>query len=446
MFDFIKRLAGSQPQVQISDDPFGHGAGTPAVHVPPFPVQHREAPHAVLQRDEIIDGRTRICGYRFSARLPGAPGLIDPQATCEVLRGNNVSAFAERRLALIPIQVQHWSDFDYKPLVGPRTAFLLKLPNGPQQVDRWREVATAIRAAGARVALQDADLARDRDLVAEHAAYFLLDYSAFTLPNFEQAAAALRRGLPQLELIAENVESWAERRYCAALGIAYCMGGFTTSADQEQQSGDIDQSRLVLIEMLNLLRRDADLSEIARAAKRDPAVAVKLVAMANSPLLSLSHSVAGIDQAIMLLGREQLYRWLSIGMFRAGAGLPRDEVLLELALARGRFLELIGHGRHGKAGCDELFLVGLLSLLDSLLGVPMARVVERLHLSDEIRGVLLKSEGPLGRYLMLAIAAEKGRADQVGRLAELLAIPLKDIEAASSAALAWAEEAVSQRQ
>jgi EAL and modified HD-GYP domain-containing signal transduction protein len=159
-------------------------------------------------------------------------------------------------------------------------------------------------------------------------------------------------------------------------------------------------------------------------------------------LLGLPQPVTSIDQAIMVLGREQLYRWLSIGVFRAGAGSPRDEVLLELALSRGRFLELIGRGRHGKAECDELFLVGLLSLLDSLLGVPMARVVERMHLSAAMRDVLLQSEGPLGRYLMLAIAVEKGRVEAVDRLATQLSIPLAEIETASAEALTWAEEAL----
>ena len=196
--------------------------------------------------------------------------------------------------------------------------------------------------------------------------------------------------------------------------------------------------------MLNLLRQDADLPEVAKVAKRDPGVALKLVAMANSPILALSQSVASIDQAIMILGREQLYRWLSMAMFRAGTGSPRDEVLLEIALSRGRFLELIGRCHHQQAECNELFLVGLLSLLDCLLGVPMAKVVERLNLSNEIKAVLLHSDGPMGRYLMLAIATEKGHAEGVSRLADLLHISLNDIEKASTDALAWAEEAVRQ--
>ena len=442
MFGFIKRLTGSEPASPINDDPFGRDARTLVPGVTSSAAPSRETPPVVLQRDEIIDARTRIGGYRFSARLPGSPDQPHAHATIEVLRASNIAAFAERRLALIPLLAGHWLSFDYRPLIGPRTVFVLELPADAGQIKGWRDVAAAVRIAGARIALPGRDIPRDRELIREHADLLLLDFSAYSLPNFERAVTTLRREQPQLELVADNVGSWPEHRYCVSLGVAYCLGPFTTCHDEEQRSGEISQSRLVLIEMLNLLRRDADLTDIANVAKRDPGVAVKLVAMANSPLLGLTHPVAAIDQAIMLLGREQLYRWLSIGMFRAGAGSPRDEVLLELALARGRFLELVGGGRHGKAESDELFLLGLLSLLDSLLGVPMARVVERLHLSPAIQGVLLRSEGPFGPYLMLAIAVEKGRAENVGRLAGQLAIPLEEVEAASMQALAWAEDAV----
>jgi len=442
MFGFIKRLTGRQAPALVNDDPFGRDLVPPASVPQSVPTPQREVPPAVLQRDEIIDARTRIAGYRFAARLPGSPNESNARVTHEVLCSNNVAAFAERRLALIPIGIQDWHRFDYRPLIGVHTVFLLDPPADPEQVGPWQEVAASIRLAGARVAMNSVDISNNRELIRESADLLLIDFPAYALPNLERAVKALKREQPKLELIAENVSRWPEHRLCISLGVAYSMGAFTTCSDEEDQSGEISQSRLVLIEMLNLLRQDADLGDIANIAKRDPGVALKLVAIANSPILALSQAVTSIEQAIMVLGREQLYRWLSMAMFRAGAGSPRDEVLLEIALARGRFLELAGRNRHTKAECDEFFLVGLLSLLDSLLGVPMARIVERLQLSDAIKAVLLHSDGPLGRYLMLAIAVEKGRVENVARLADLLGIPLMDIELASTEALAWADDAV----
>jgi EAL and modified HD-GYP domain-containing signal transduction protein len=440
MFGFIKKMFGGQGASQASDDPFRRTPPPPAaVAIAPPPVQ---VPAAVLQRDEIIDARTRIAGYRLSARLPDGGSEADGRATHALLSAANVAALAERRIALVPIAAADWRTYDYRPLIGPNTVFLLPLPDADQALAGWRETAEAIHAAGARVALPGAAIGDARQLISGVADFLVVDFAAYTLAGFEKAIAALRGVDPKLQVIAENVGRWPEHRYCLAHGVNYCIGSFTTGQDEEQPAGEIAQSRLVLIEMINQLRKDADLAEIAEVAKRDPGVLVKVVAMANSPLLGRSQAVTGIDQAIMVLGREQLYRWLSIGMFTAGAGTPRDLLLLEMALARGRFLEVLGQGRHDKRECDELFLLGLLSLLDCLFGVPMASVLERIHLSPAMKEVLLGSSGPLGRYLLLAIAVEKGHAANVARLAGQLEHALEDVEAAALESIAWAEEAV----
>ena len=439
MFGFIKKIFAGQGASQATDDPFGRTPPPPtAVIVAPPP----QVPAAVLQRDEIIDARTRIAGYRLSARLPDGGREANARATHALLSAANVAALAERRIALVPIAAADWLAADYRPLIGPNTVFLLQLPGADEALANWRETAAAIHAAGARVALPGAAIGDVRELIGGVADFLLVDFAAYTLASFEKAIAALRAINPQLQVIAENVTRWPEHRYCLAHGASYCIGPFTTGEDEEQPAGEIAQSRLVLIEMLNQLRQDGDLADIAEVAKRDPGVVVKVVAMANSPLLGRSQTVTGIDQAIMVLGREQLYRWLSIGMFTAGAGTPRDVLLLEMALARGRFLEVLGQGRQDKRECDELFLLGLLSLLDCLLGVSMARVLERIHLSPAMKEVLLSSSGPLGRYLLLAIAVEKGHAANVARLAGQFGYPLEDVEAAALESIAWAEEAV----
>lgn len=414
----------------------------PVASAPVKPV--RKAPPVVLLRDEIIDARTRIAGYRFSARRPDSELVADAASTLEILAANNVAVFAERRLALIPLSHEDWSRQDYRPLIGPLTTFLLTLPGGAKVSDAWNDVAAAIHGAGARIALAAGDIVTHRQTILDHADYLLLDFSALSLSSLEVLLRTLRQEKPGLELIADKLKRWPEHRYCLSHGIAYCLGTFTTEPDEEQQAREIGQSQLVLIEMLNELRKDADLADIAQIAKRDPGVIVKVMAMANSPMVGLAQPVVSIDQAIMVLGREQLYRWLSIGMFRAGAGSPRDEVLLELALARGRFLELLGQGKHGKLECDEFFLLGLLSLLDSLLGLPMNAVVAKLNLLPALSEALLNSSGPLARYLMLSIAVEKGRVQNVARLADELGYSLEAIESASVEAIGWAEEAVNQ--
>jgi c-di-GMP phosphodiesterase len=444
MFGFIKRLIGGNTAPKRNADPFEAAAKKQTLPMnTEAPTPARSTSPVIVQREEIIDEKTRICGYRFSVHSPDSPRLAEAQDTLDALAHCYVAAFAERRLALINLQAEDWSALDFQRLIGRNTVFILPLPKAQEDQANWLSTSSRIKQAGAKIAVAGNEIIAQQALLGNLVDFIFIDFSAYSLNLLEQTIKTLKARFPQASLIAENISRWPEQRYCIAHGISCCMGPFTTAQDEQQQSGEISQSRLVIIEMLNGLRQDADLTDIAQVAKRDPGVVVKLIAMANSPMLGLSQSVTSIDQAIMILGREQLYRWLSIGMFRMDEGSPRDDVLLELALTRGRFLEIIGHIKHGKKECDELFLLGLLSLLDILLRVPMSTVVQRINLSNALSEVLLSSSGPLGRYLMLVIAMEKGHGENVARLAAQLEIPLDVIETASAEAQGWAENAMS---
>ncbi len=393
----------------------------------------------MVQRDEMLDAKSRIAGYRFVVRRIGSTLTPTLGETVAALRAENVAVFAQRRVALLPVTASDSYRPEYRQFIAPNAYFLVASPAAGEDWGAWREAVESLKAAGGKVAIDDAAVAERSALAL--ADICLLDFRSYTLENFERLLRRLVRSESPLPVAADGLSAWAEHRLCLDRGATYSLGGFAASPEEASSGNQLNQSRLVLIEMLNLLRRDAELTEIAEVAKRDPGVAVKVVAMANAPVMGLSSKVGSLDQAMMVLGRATLYRWLSVSMFRAGSGGGRDEALLEMALWRARFLELVAAGR-SKSECDELFLVGLFSLLDSLLGMPMAQVVERMTLPEKVCEVLLSSSGPYGRYLMLAIVFEKGRAEQIERLIEGLGISTECVTGASVEARAWAEAAL----
>lgn len=434
--NIFKRLLQPSSGVDISPDPFAReeksspvASPVPAPKVPPVPA-------AVIHREEIIDGRSRIAGYRYRALLLGRGARPGGEQVLELLRKESVASLAQRRLALIPLASEDWRHHDFRQFIAPGTAFLVDPPLPGVSLQEWLTVLDDIRAGGARVAVAGAALAMPAAL--ERAALAVVRFSEYCLEDFERVVHGLKNSYPALQLVVEDVHSWAEHRLCLSWGAHCSLGQFATEPDEEGEGEKLGHSRLVLIEMLNLLRQDADASLLAEVAKRDPAVALKVVAMANSPMSGLGNSVTSVDQAIVVLGREYLYRWLTISMFRVG-GSPRDEALLELALRRARFLEMLALDRLQKAEADELFLVGLLSLADILLGLPIDKLIERINLSAQVASVLKNSEGPYGRYLMLAIAVEKGQRERITKLAQQLGLDPALIEAASAAAQSWTE-------
>lgn len=392
-----------------------------------------------MHREEIIDGRSRIAGYRFSAHWLTGKTAVDGGNRLELLLKESISNLAQRRLAIIPINTQDWQAHDFRQLAAPGTAFLVAPPAAGSSEPEWLSVLAEIHECGAKVALTGTAMNVSGALDA--ADLLLLNFGDYSLEAFERLVSDIRRQHPSLQLMVENIASWPEHRLCLARGIHYSLGAFAALADEEETREKLNQSRLVLIELLQLLRQDADAGVLADVAKRDPAVALKVVAMANSPAAGLGSSVASVDQAIMVLGRAYLYRWLTISMFRVGDS-PRDEGLLELALRRARFLETLAQDRLQKHEADELFLVGLLSLIEVLLGMPVDKVIKGMNLPESVTNVLVNSDGPYARYLTLAIAVERGRMEHVARLADQLGLDAQSVEAASCEAQRWTEQAL----
>lgn len=434
---FIERLVG-QDSAALEPLPLSSlVAYTPA---DPEELRRREqykAVEALLRREEILDTRNRLCGYRF-----GTVARVSPGQWLEALQHVDLPHFAQHRLALLPVSAEALDAGEWRQLLAPRTTFLLTVEEYAGDLPGLCRRLQEIRAAGARTALRGLSPLPEQAPLLALADLAVLHLDDYDLADFQRLARELKDAAPRLELAADGVPGWPERRMCSAWGFDYCLGPFTVLADSEEPEGKLDNSRIVLMEMLNLIRAEADLADLGAVAKKDPGIALKVLALANSPAAGLSAPVASLEQAIMVLGRQRLYRWLTVAMFRVGTPRARDEALLEVAMARARFLETVAATTLAKKECDELFLVGLLSLFDALLAMPMSKVLEMINLTEEVRAVLLHSEGAYARYLQLALALERGREAQAGELAAHLGLDGAALASCSQQALVWAEEAL----
>ena len=380
---------------------------------------------------EMLDGRSQIAGYRLQARALDKRGSISGMALRDALVTENVRQAASQRPLLINLTVEQWAAADFSGITAPKTIFLI---NDPQNHPAPRQLFEEIRASGGKVGIHD-------DATSPECEDWPLDLVLFAFRNTELATQESRlqrlRQRSGLLLVADGVESWAEHRLCQRIGFHLSIGGFAGARDEEAPPGKISESRLVVVEMLNQIRSDAELGELAATALRDPAVVVKLLDMANSPLYGLPRKVASIGEAINLLGRDALYRWLSLALFNIEGNDGRDRTLLVLALCRAALLEGLSQDK-GRQAADEAFLVGLLSIADSLLDRPMAEVLARIHLPPAVKAALLNNEGAHARLLQLAIMLERCRLDQAVVLAGALQIGPAALIESYRKALTWA--------
>lgn len=440
MLSIFKYFYRNNAPERINPDPFKRDQqyNESLDHVPSQPTP----PRRVMRREEIIDAKTRIAGYRFSVVDSNGHPISNSTDALQVLSDNNLADFAARRLTLIPIAAKDWGPTCHQ-LVGTNTIFQLELPRDADEFQQWVNVAREIRNSGACVAISGQALGPRRELVTAYADFLLMDFPSCSLRNLDQLVASLKGELPLLQLIATNVTTWSERRICNHFGISYCLGPFSTTPDEDWPDSDMNLSQNVMLGVLNKLREEASPESIAEEAKQDPAVVMKIISMANSPVLGLQKAVTSIEQAILVVGRDQLYQWLIVLLFGANAASERDSLILERALSRARFLELLARDSGAqKQRSDEFFLVGLLSLVEQLLGLSLSVIIQKLGLPPAMVNVLESYEGPLGHHLRLAIAVEKGEFIVASDYAARLNYSDSAVENAALQSITWAREAV----
>ena len=151
---------------------------------------------------------------------------------------------------------------------------------------------------------------------------------------------------------------------------------------------------------------DATFEELEKAISSDVGLSLKLLRYVNSAFFSLPRTVESVREALTLLGTATVRRWAIVVALAQAAGAAPDE-LVELALQRARMCEVLGGSRELDAH-DGHFTVGLFSVADALLDLPMEEVLEELPFSDEIRAALIDREGPKGELLETVVAYERG--------------------------------------
>jgi len=141
---------------------------------------------------------------------------------------------------------------------------------------------------------------------------------------------------------------------------------------------------------------------------------------------------------VMLLGLKKLFKWAALLMTTSTGGGVAPAVGTT-AVVRGRLMELLAAEALPPEECDHAFVIGVFSLLDSLLGMPMQAALANLSLPNSVTHALLYQTGPLADYLKLTLACESGDDEAFARAAQALQLTEKQINWAHLQALAWAE-------
>jgi EAL and modified HD-GYP domain-containing signal transduction protein len=261
----------------------------------------------------------------------------------------------------------------------------------------------------------------------------------------ESAAALVRRhGNKNRKMVAVKVEN-AEIYKTASRNRFQQFQGYFFRYPEHMRARQIAGSQTTYLQLLQAVSRpQTDFYEIEDLIKREPSLCYRLLRYLNSPLLGRSTPVTSIRHALNLLGERELVRWIGMATTLVLArNRPSDLVLS--SLVRARFCELIAPRVEYKEA--DLFLMGMLSLMDAILELPIGIVVETLALDPLTKEQLVCGKSgdttPLSPIYDLMIAREAGEWETVARLGKELKLSLLFVDKAYNQAMQWAHNVTS---
>ena len=257
----------------------------------------------------------------------------------------------------------------------------------------------------------------------------------------EQELAPLVRSLrgQGLMVLAECVETVESRDMCQRIGCTLFQG-YVFSRPETLAGRAMSVEQLTILNILGMLgNENIPESKLEEAFQSHPTLAYALLRIVNSAATGM-RAVTSIPHAMRIVGRASLSRWLHVMLMATVAShsaLAHEAV--QQALVRARFCELMTLDG-GVVDPASLFMVGLLSRLDVLLGMPLTEVLERLPVRTEVRAALLDGTGAHAHTLKTAIAYENADWEAVEALGAYSPSGRQTLTEANAEATAWAAE------
>ena len=368
----------------------------------------------------LISGRGEIAGFEFriaDAALQRLAGRADPMAA----RAGASSLLAAMRLCAKAGQVAYaeiplaWVGLieGSEWLPGMHAALVAVDDADGADPGVLHQALAAWRAAGAAVGW--ASSGAPPALAAEVPDFLLLprdDDPTVLMAALRQC----RERHPGIALLAPHLPNLAVLEATLQAGITYAACRTDGQADPREARALPPQARHLLA-LMSRLARDADTAEVVTAVKADVGLSYRLLRQLNSAAVAPGVELGSIEQAVAMLGRNELYRWVTVLLVRQGPQRPAAPALQAMALARARFFELLAEAR-GDTPAGALFTLGLASLLPKLLQASMDEALASLQLHPQAEAALMERQGPWKVYLELAEMLDEGDLVEAATLAD----------------------------
>jgi EAL and modified HD-GYP domain-containing signal transduction protein len=323
---------------------------------------------------------------------------------------------------------------DYVTLL-PSSHTVVEILESVEPDDLVMAACQRLKEGGYMIALDDFAMDDKREPLTNIADIIKVDVQS-TTPE-ERAAMIKKYGPWRCRMLAEKVETREEFMAAKKAGFAYFQGYFFRRPETVKTHA-VPGNQLNYIKMLQVVSKpELEPREIENAIKGEASLCYRLLRYMNSASFGFANEIHSVRHALSMLGEREVRRWVRLVVTLA-AGQNKSSDLVLSALVRGRFCELLSPKiKHGES---DLFLLGLLSLMDSILDLPMTDVLEKVPLDQETKAVLLGEESYLRPLYQLMLAQESGDWQGSGVLSKSLKLTESEVAEVHWNAMQWARQ------
>lgn len=388
-----------------------------------------------LVRAPLLDSRQNVLGYKLGWQQNEKNNDSSSDADLRQLLAF-VGAHAADQLGLLYVNaLPALLSAEALKNVSPATTVLILKHGDLLDAGHMVLVASLIKR-GFGVALQDADIAR---LISNPALLSIVTQVevASDHPDLAAISRLSQHSDSSFSVIVRQFPGWREFDACAALGLNGFFPNLCLAARESNPHGELGPQTALILKLMKMVQDNADVRELEKVLKHDATISYKLFRYINSAGFGIEVEIESLRLAVAMLGYRPLFRWLSL-LLAATSSTGFSPALMQAAIVRGHFAELLGRGTLPKSEAENLFFVGMFSLLDRLLGIPMQEVLGRILLPEAVVQALLSREGAYGPFLALVEACEQAEGCSALH-AEALFMTAVEVNQAHVSALAWAQ-------
>ena len=394
-----------------------------------------------IARQAILGADRAVFGYELFDRTPSSiphTAASDAAMLFNVLSHADTEVLLDRKTIFINCTHQTLAGAHLELIQPDRV--VLEIPPLPEatkdDAEERLQALSEISQRGFRLAFDESVLTATYACWLPLASFIKLDLTRIA-PEALKSVIQLAKNKSTAQLIAEKVETPEQYDLTASLGIQLFQG-YWFAKPVLFTGQTIRPAQANIIQLINLIRKQASTADIEEVFKRDPTLSFNLLRFINSAGFGLSCEITSFRHAIMMIGLKKLFRWAALLMTTSRVGNVPSAVG-NMAVVRGRLMELLAAEMLPADECDNAFVVGIFSLLDTMLGMPMNKALESISLPETVLDALLHNTGLLAPFLELTKACESANDEIFAKMAGELQLTNHQVNWAHLNALAWAE-------